>query len=189
MQARQLGKKSGGKTEKEPGEQHLSEDIRRVYEHFGRLEILEGALAGAPFVDVDTLSNLAQQQLDSGDAKNASNLLHAAEHIAFAALAPKHTAKLTAHIPRKLKAAVAAELDRLTRSAEGLWSASENRPGRAVIENIYRNTFEQARTAFARGAYRPALQLARAAEELAHIRGGLPATLPGHGGLSRRIAS
>ena len=65
-----------------------STDSLHAYEQFGRLDVLEGGLAGSPFVDVNALENLAQQQLDSGHAQNAANLLHAAEHISFAALSP-----------------------------------------------------------------------------------------------------
>ena len=65
-----------------------SPDVLRAYEHLGRIDILEGGLAGSSYVDVNALANLAQQQLDSSRAENAAILLRAAEHISFAALEP-----------------------------------------------------------------------------------------------------
>jgi hypothetical protein len=166
---------------------HNAPDLLRSYEHFGRIDILEGGLAGSPFVDVNALANLAQQQLDTGYSTNAATLLRAAEHISFAALAPKGPADLSSRIPDELKAVVDAELHRLTESAEEGWSKSTT--NRRVIKNIYTSALEQARLAFGRGAYRPALQLARAAEALSHVSDGLPATLPGDRELTRRLAS
>jgi hypothetical protein len=160
-----------------------------AFEQFGRIDILEGGLAGSPFVNVSLLANLAQQQLDSGHADNAATLLRAAEHLSFAALAPKNSARLTAHIPHELRAAVVFELDRLTNAAKALWAESAKAVSRAVIETIYATALEDARQAFDRGAYRPALHLARAAEALAHISAGLPTALPGDRELTRRLAS
>jgi len=170
-------------------QQRPSEDARRAYEHFGRIEILEGGLAGSPFVDVSTLANLAQQQLDTGHPQNAANLLRAAEHLSFAALAPKETSDLSNRIPPELKAAVASELERLTRTAEDRWEDSEKSANRTVIKSIFAEALDRARHAFTRGAYRPALQLARAAEALSQVAHGLPATLPGDRELTRRLAS
>ncbi len=174
---------------KEVSEIPSSPDVLHAYERLGRIDVLEGGLAGSPFVDVSVLANLAQQQLDSGNAKNAGTLLRAAEHISFAALAPSNSAELTSHIPGELRTAVAAEVNRLVQRAEELWSESENPDDRTVIQAIFAGTLEQARSAFTCGAYRPALQLARAAEALAQVTDGLPATLPGDRELTRRLAS
>jgi hypothetical protein len=164
-------------------------EVLSAYEQLGRIDILEGGLAGSPFVDVNLLANLAQQQLDSGNAGNAAILLRAAEHISFAALEPRKSAELTARIPEELKAAVASELGRITQGARQLWSETEDAAGRGVIEKIFTGVLEQAGAALTCGAYRPALQLARAAEELAHVAQGLPATLPGDRELRHRLAS
>lgn len=166
-----------------------SRDALRAYEQLGRVDILEGGLAGSAFVDVNVLANLAQQQLDCGHAENAAILLRAAEHISFAALAPKRSAELTARIPEELKSAVASELKRLSQDAKNLWAQTKDGGDRGVIEKIFADALEQARIAFNCGAYRPALQLARAAEELAHVSRGLPATLPGDRELRHRLAS
>lgn len=172
----------------EPGRTNHDEPLQ-AYEQFGRIDVLESGLAGSSFVNVNVLANLAQQQLDSGHTANAGHLLRAAEHLSFAALAPRDSARLTANIPGELLAAVAAEMDRLTHSAESLWSAHGGHRDRTVIENIYSAALEDARRAFAGGAYRTALQLARAAEALAHVGDGLPSTIPADRQLTRRIAS
>jgi hypothetical protein len=161
-------------------------DPLRTYEQFGRIAILEGGLAGLPFVDVNVLANLAQQQLDSGYTENAANLLRAAEHLSFAALAPTH---FTPHIPAELKAAAAGELDRLTALAQQRWSESEDAVNREIIESIFESAILEARVAFDRCAYRRSLQLARAAEALSHVTDGLPTTLPSERALIRSLAS
>jgi hypothetical protein len=170
----------------ENGSSHPASDPLRTYEQFGRLAILEGGLAGSPFVHVNALANLAQQQLDSGRAENAANLLRAAEHLSFAALAPTH---FTPHIPVELKAAVAGELDRLTALAQQRWSESADAANREIIEDIFGSALAEARIAFDRSAYRRSLQLARAAEALAHVTAGLPTTLPSERALIRSLAS
>lgn len=57
------------------------------------------------------------------------------------------------------------------------------------IKSIFTGALEQARIAFTCGAFRPALQFARAAGELAHLTAGLPAALPGDRELGHRLAS
>jgi hypothetical protein len=52
-----------------------------------------------------------------------------------------------------------------------------------VKRKIFTGAIEQAHF------FRPALQLARAAEALAHLTAGLPATLPGDRELGHRLAS
>jgi hypothetical protein len=151
---------------------HLpSNDLRRAYEHLGRVDILEGALAGTHFVQVSALAALAQQQLTAGHTRDAANLLRAAEHICFAALAPEDRPGAVAMVSPELKAAVAAELNHLARRAEDHWTESESDEDEAheTIAAIYSAALNQALTNFARGAYRPALELARAAEALAHV--------------------
>lgn len=189
MAEQKASEKDARITATKSGQEHLSDGARRAYEHFGRIEILEGGLAGSPFVEVSTLANLAQQQLDTGQPENAANLLRAAEHLSFAALAPKESSDLSNRIPPELKAAVAQELERLTRTAEDRWTDSEKAANRGVIRNIFSDALDRAQQAFTRGAYRPALQLARAAEALSQIASGLPATLPGDRELTRRLAS
>ena len=165
---------------------HPANDLRLAYEHLGRVEILEGALTGAPFVDVATLATLAQQQLGSGRTQNAADLLRAAEHLCFAMLAPAHVTDCLMN--PELKQAVAVEFEGLMRGAEEHWTDAEEPASRRVIEDLFARSLDQARNAFTHGAFRPALEFARAAEALSVVGEGLPATLPDRG-LVGRLAS
>jgi hypothetical protein len=156
-----------------------SQDVRRAYEHLGRVDILEGALAGVHFVQVSALVTLAQQQLAAGHAHDAADLLRAAEHICFAALAPEDRLGAVEMVSSDLKAAISAELNQLRRRAEDRWNDSnaEDDQAHETIAAIYSAALDEAALAFGRGAYRPALELARAAEALSHIDTGLTARL------------
>lgn len=162
---------------------HPAHDLRSAYEYLGRIEILEGALAGSPFVDVAALANLAQQQLGSGQSRNAADLLRAAEHMCFGALAPSHVTDSL--VGAELKRAITGEFEGLMRRAEEHWEDDEEPTNRAAIADLYARALTQARRAFTRGAFRPALEFARAAEALSCIRGELPATLPDRGDMGR----
>jgi len=71
------------------------------------------------------------------------------------------------------------------RRAEEQWEADEGPVKRQVIEELFARALDQARNAFDRGAYRPALEFARAAEALSQVGEGLPASLPDLGLLGR----
>jgi hypothetical protein len=151
---------------------HPLHDLRLAYELQGRIEILEGALSGSPFCDVSALTALAEQEVAASRLHDAAELLRAAEHLSFAALAP-YAAGCPIHISAELKAAVTAEFNHITRCAELHWSESEAEAEveatfrNGVVAPIYAGALEEAHRALARGAYRAALELARAAEALA----------------------
>jgi hypothetical protein len=165
---------------------HRVNDLRRAYEQLGRIELLEGALAGSRFVDVTELTSLAHQQLAAGYTRNAADLLRAAEHMCFAALAPNRSSEPL--IGSDLRRAVAIEFEGLMRRAEEQWEEENAPPTRRVIEDLFARALDQARSTFDRGSYRPALELARAAEALSHVGDGLPAALPDRG-FVRQLAS
>ena len=185
MPAKKAARKAAKKAAKKLA-QHPSAELRRAYEHLGRIEILEGALASSPFVDVVTLANLAQQQLGSDRPRNAADLLRAAEHLCFAGLAPNQVTDSL--VAPELKRAITMEFEGLMRRAEEKWEDDESEGTRVIIADLYSRALSQARRAFGRGAFRPALELARAAEALSSIREGLPAVLPDRG-LMGRLAS
>jgi hypothetical protein len=190
MPAKKAAKKAAKKMAKKATHHLPSHNLRRAYEHLGRIDILEGALAGAHFVQVSALATLAQQQLEAGRARDGADLLRAAEHICFAALAPEPGPGAVELVSADLRAAITAELHHLTRRAEDLWNDAESDDDQAheTIAAIYTAALDQAAAAYARGAYRPALELARAAEALAHIDVGFTARLLDTE-QSRRIAS
>ncbi len=171
MPAKKAAKKAAKKMAKKSAHHLPSNDLRRAYEHLGRVDILEGALAGTHFVQVSALATLAQQQLSAGYARDAANLLRAAEHICFAALAPEDRPGTVPMVSPDLKGAIAAELNHLMRRAEDHWDEAESDEDEAyeAIAAIYSAALNQALSEFARGAYRPALELARAAEALSHV--------------------
>jgi hypothetical protein len=148
---------------------HQSQDIRRAYEHLGRVDILEGALAGVHFVHVSALAKLAQQSLADGHPRNAADLLRAAEHICFAALAPDDRAGPVAMVSASLRSAIATELRHLTERAEEHWSQVETTQLSESLTAIYTAALDQADASFKKGAFLPALELARAAEALSHV--------------------
>jgi hypothetical protein len=189
MPAKKAAKKAAKKMAKRfAHHRHPAHDLRRAYEHLGRVDILEGALAGTHFRYVSALAELAEQQLASGHPRNAADLLRAAEHICFAALAPEDRPGPVSLVSAELKAAIADELKNLTRRAEEHWPDAEDEQPHPVIDTIYRAALDQARLAFSSGAYRPALELARAAEALAHLSDRITARLTG-GEAAQRLAS
>ena len=163
---------------------HPANEFRRAYEYLGRIEILEGALAGSPFVDVTALANLAQQQLGAGFPRNAAHLLRSAEHLCFAALAPVHVTDSL--VNRELKQAITMEFETMMRRAEEQWQDEEH-ANRHAIEDLFTRALDHGRRAFTQGAFRPALEFARAAEALSCVGEGLPATLPDR--VTGRLAS
>jgi hypothetical protein len=177
MPAKKAAKKTTKKVARKSPHQLPSQDLRRAYEHLGRVDILEGALAGAHFVQVSALATLAQQQLSAGHVRDAADLLRAAEHICFAALAPEDRPGGVQMVSADLKAAISAELNQLRQRAEDRWHDSESEEDQAheTVAAIYTAALDQAGHAFSRGAYRPALELARAAEALSHIDTGFMA--------------
>jgi hypothetical protein len=187
MPAKKAAKKAAKKMAKKFAHHRPAHDLRRAYEHLGRVDILEGALAGTHFRYVSALADLAQQQLASGHPRTGADLLRAAEHICFAALAPEDRPGTVSLVSAELKAAIADELNHLTRRAEEHWSYAEDEQPHPVIVTIYTAALDQAQLAFASGAYRPALELARAAEVLAHLSARVTARLTG--GERQRLAS
>ena len=181
MPPRKAAKKAAKKTARHPAHPHSAHHIRRAYEHLGRIEVLEGALAGSSFRDVTALAALAQQQLLAGHAREAADLLRAAEHLSFAALAPHDIARAAnTRVSPDLKAAIAAEFEHLLDRArqhreEAHWNPQNvprNSPPNAsslTLSALYARILEQAQRAYAAAAYRPALELARAAEAICHV--------------------
>jgi hypothetical protein len=121
------------------------------------------------FRNVSALTTLAQQQIANGHIRDAADLLRAAEHICFAALAPEERAGTALLVSADLQASIYAELSRLTARAEELWMDAEGDLPHEVLSAIFSASLDEARLAYGRGAYRPSLELARAAEALAHV--------------------
>ena len=140
-------------------------DMRRAYEHLGRVEILHSLLEKAVKKDVADLTMLAEQELALGHMKDAADLLRAAEHLSFGALNSSEAEK---NVDAKLVDAITREFGHKLDKAEEHWSDEHDH--HAKLEAIYSTTAQCAQKAFDSGAYRQALELARGAEALAHVK-------------------
>lgn len=178
MPAKKAAKKAVKKSTKHHDKKHHEgNDLRRAYEHLGRLSALQKNLAMGVVAQMKTLTELAQKSLLAGEQKSAADLLRAGEHLGFGSLAP--SAKAT-RLSEELAAAIRAEYEHLVDKAGEHWERHEGeRP--AGIEDVYESMLAAAAAAFAKGAYRRTLEFARGAEALAHVRGGDTATIEGGG--------
>lgn len=177
MSAKKAAKKSAKKAAKKSahhhgkhhgGKHHGGKDLRRAYEHLGRLSVLEQHLDAAVTTHLKALTDRAQASLHANEPKSAADLLRAAEHLVFGSLAA--TAK-AGRLSEDLEAAINADYEHMTDKAEEHWEKhAEERP--AGLDDIYDFMRAEAEDAFGRQAFRRALEFARGAEALAHVRGG-----------------
>ena len=170
-------KHAAKQAKKHTPEQEGRKDLRRAYEHLGRVEAIRNLAGDASPDSVRTLVELAKQYLQSELPKEGADLLRAAEHFSFASL--PSNAKADTHVDPKLMEAVQEEFDKLSTKAEEHWAEHEGRS--AELTRLFEQTSEQAKAAFDKRKYRQALELARGAEALAHVHKD-----PGEG-LRRRL--
>lgn len=172
MPAKKAAKKSAKKAAKKStghhGKHHEGKELRKAYEHLGRLTALEPRLPAVLVEQLKKLTELAQVTLRAGEQKSAADLLRAGEHLAFGSLAS--TAKATG-LGEELEAAIHAEYEHLVDKADEHWNKDEGeRP--AGVEELYESMAVAGQAAYHKGAYRRALEFVRGAEALAHVRGG-----------------
>ena len=160
-------KKAVKKAAKKGAKHHAGHDLRRAYEHLGRLEVLQGGLPGAVVTDINALTQMARTSLQSGDTKNAADLLRGCEHLAFAALA---SGSRETQIGNDLQEAIDREYEHMVERAVERWDEQDEEPPTAFA-SIYEKTYAAAEAAWNKGAFRRALELARGAEALSHVRG------------------
>jgi len=160
-------KKAAKKSAKHQDDKHHhAKDLRRAYEHLGRVEILRHVLSGHGD-DIAMLVDLAQRQIASGGVKNAADMLRAAEHLGFAAILNRAPGKT--EVFGDLMTAVDEEFERLEAKARDHWEAASPDP---AMSRIFEDSLKMAVIARDHGAYRQALELVRAAEALAHVKNG-----------------
>jgi len=146
-------------------EREAGKDVRRAYEHLGRVEGL-AQLSGKLLTEaLPTLVSLARKNLEAGNGKQAADALRAAEHLSFANLAANSDSD--AKIEKRLLAEIAKEFDKLTERAHEHWDGPDEREPAVAL--LFASSLEGARAAFDQHKYRQALELARAAEALAHV--------------------
>lgn len=163
---KKMAKKAAKKAAKKGGKHSPSGELRRAYEHLGRLEVLQDALPEATVTPINALTAMARGSLQLGDTRSAADLLRACEHLAFGALA---SVRRETQIGDDLQAAIDEEYEHLIERAAEHWDEQEEEPS-AALASIYETTFAAAETAYAKGAFRRALELARGTEAMSHVR-------------------
>lgn len=161
-------KKVAKKSPKHGDKKHeAGKDLRRAYEHLGRLGALKESLPTTIVTRLGRLTTLAETNLKDGDDKNAADLLRAGEHLAFAALASKAKEQ---RLSDALLDAIHAEFEHLSdKTEEHREKHGDAMPSEIVA--LYDTMLAAASESFEKGAYRRALEFARGAEALAHVRG------------------
>jgi hypothetical protein len=150
-------KKSAAKKSANPGK-----DTLRAYEHLGRVQAL-ASIAGVDGETAKTLAGYAEQALRAGEAKDAAELLRAAEHHLFGTLAKAQAGDES--LSPSLLQTVRDEVEHQThKAAEHGACADAPRP----ILTIYKSMQKEATTALKSNRYRAALELSRGAEALTH---------------------
>lgn len=148
-------------------------DTRRAYEHLGRIQALLSLQDSATTDRVQQLVPLAQKALQAGQAKEAADLLRAAEHLSFGSLRLADPPDET--IAQHLAAAIHDEIEHQQKKAE---EHGEAKSGSTAIQAIYRFMANSASKALTSKRYRAALELARGAEALTHLHSLVPLALP-----------
>ena len=166
-EAKQAPKKT---TKKAAGHDHhkhrQANDLRRSYEHMGRIAILRQSSKSSETDAVAELTTLAQQAIKDGHSKDAADLLRASEHLSFAVLAGEVSAIV--RVSADLNESITEHFDDLTRRADEHWEEEEEHS--KTLTEIYEFSRKGAARAFKARDYHQALEFARAAEALAHVK-------------------
>jgi hypothetical protein len=121
-----------------------SKDLRRAYEHLGRIESLQTVVPDTVKSVLVTLVSLAQQQLRDGDPKSAVDLLRAGEHLAFASLASGSAGQSTVSGP--VKDSIDEEFRHLTDQAAEYWGRTTQR--HSAVASLYNSSVKSSRRSF-----------------------------------------
>lgn len=161
-------KKAVRKVARKPAARHHHNvhDLRRAFEHLGRVEALRATgLSAMSLGAVDVIVMLAAQAWQSGHAQEAADLLRAAEHIGFGG--KLYESAVYADLPPALHEAVEAYYREMLHRADHYWPEASH-PEEFVA--VYKFALEMAGRAMERTSYQAALEYIRAAEVLTHVR-------------------
>ena len=165
--SKKAAKKASKKT---PGhhhdKHHQANDLRRAYEHMGRIAVLRQSSKSSATDAVAELITLAQRTIKDGHSKDAADLLRASEHLSFAVLASEVSGVV--RVSTELKQSITEHFDELTRRADEHWDEEEEHSN--ILAGIYQSSRNSSAKAFKARAYHQALEFARAAEALAHVK-------------------
>ena len=145
---------------------HQAKDLRRAYEHMGRVAVLRQSSKSSATDAVAELTALAQGAIKDGHTKDAADLLRASEHLSFAVLAEEVSGIV--RVSAELKESITEQFDELTRRADEHWGEEEEHS--SILTGIYQSARNSATKTFKARAYHQALEFARAAEALAHVK-------------------
>jgi hypothetical protein len=172
--AKKSAKKAAKKTAGHYNDKHRqANDLRRAYEHMGRVAVLRQTSTSSAADAVAELTTLAQQAIKAGHNKDAADLLRASEHLSFAILAGEVAGDV--RVSAELKETITEHFDELTQRAEEHWQEDEERS--STVARIYQSARDSATKAFKARAYHQALEYVRAAEALAHVKQHVPLKL------------
>lgn len=157
--AKKAAKKRAHHTPHSPNQ---GKELRRAFEHTGRVDILRRSLSPSGAEAISALVAMASEELASDRHHEAAELLRASEHLSFAALA---AAPVDAQLAPELQRALEVQFEELRRKAEEHWKPKQ----RTLLASIYTSACEAAQGAFNRRAWHQALEFARAAEALSHV--------------------
>jgi hypothetical protein len=152
---------------------HQANDLRRAYEHMGRVAVLRQASRSSGTDTVAELTTLAQQAIKDGHSKDAADLLRASEHLTFAVLTGEVSGLV--HVSADLKESITEQFDDLARRADEHWQEDEEHSN--TLTEVYEASRKSATSAFKARVYHQALEFARAAEALAHVKQHVPPKL------------
>ena len=154
-------KKAAKKAAKKAPGHKRGQDTRRCYEHFGRVSALLPLLQDGN--TVARMAFLAQALLRDGQAKDAADVLRAAEHLSFGTLAMHAPAD---GISPLLTEALRAEYEHLLQRADdhAAWGIMP-----APVARLFPLMRKAAVQAFKAERLRAACEFARGAEALSHV--------------------
>ena len=160
MAPKKAAKKVAKKAAKKAPGQRRMHDLRRCYEHLGRVSTLLPALSEPE--NVIKLASLAKELLQTGQSKDAAEVMRAAEHLCFGLLS-MHTQEEP--VSEQLLASMHEEYAHLVERAQH--RGAEAPAG--AIGRLFATIQRQARQAFKAGHLRASLELARGAEALSQV--------------------
>lgn len=132
----------------------------------GRLEILRRSLKSSTPNIVTELTRLAQGAIEGGHNEDTADLLRASEDLSFAVLAGENLG--AGRIPAELEESITEHFHELMRRADEHWEDIEQHS--SALAALYQSSRKSAVRVYKGGAYHQAIEFARAAEALAHVR-------------------
>jgi pterin-4a-carbinolamine dehydratase len=151
----------------------------------GRVAVLRQTSKSSATDAVAELTRLAQGAITDGHSKDAADLLRASEHLSFGVLAGEVSGVV--RVSAELKESITEQVDELMRRADEHWEEEEEHS--SLLTDIYESSRASAGRAFRARAYHQALEFARAAEALAHVKQHGPLKLEiGHNRLQLKSA-